>query len=206
MTETLYAVAGLSLLLLLPLGLIGSAVYDIGKALASGGPGLAWAVLQAVGFVIIAMAVLDVTKYLIEEEVFRDRELGTPSEARQAPAKLLTMIIIALNLEALVLVFEQGKESPRLMVHPVPLLLAAVIGVVGLGTYPWLTNRIGRERPRATGGSSGEGDDARAGGTGRGPGYSAAAMAPIPMPAAAAVASSPDSGATAASAWTTRAS
>ncbi len=114
--------------------LIGGRGYDTDDIpLASGGAGLAWAMLHALGFVIIAMAIVGVARHLLEEEVFRGRELGTPSEVRRALAKLLTIVIITLSLEALVPVFEQGKESPRLIGHPVVLFLAAVIGVVGLG-------------------------------------------------------------------------
>src|ERR1041385_6043822 len=55
-----------------------------------------------VGFVVIAMAVFDVVKYFIEEEVIRGREMRLASEARRSLTKFVSAISIAVFIEGLV--------------------------------------------------------------------------------------------------------
>lgn len=95
--------------------------------------------LEAVGYTVIAIAVFDVGKYLLEEEAIRGREMRNAGEARRSLTKFISTIIIAVLLEALVTVFESGKEDPRLMIYPTLLLLAGVALIVGLGVYQRLS-------------------------------------------------------------------
>ncbi|KTQ86312.1 GNAT family acetyltransferase [Aureimonas ureilytica] len=95
--------------------------------------------LQAVGYTVIATAVFDVGKYLLEEEAIRGREMRNAGEARRSLTKFISTIIIAVLLEALVAVFEAGKQDPRLMIYPTFLLLAGATLIVGLGIYQRLS-------------------------------------------------------------------
>ncbi|WAJ29627.1 GNAT family acetyltransferase [Antarcticirhabdus aurantiaca] len=95
--------------------------------------------LEAVGYTVIATAVFDVGKYLLEEEAIRGREMRNAGEARRSLTKFISTIIIAVLLEALVTVFEAGKEDPRLMIYPTMLLLAGGLLIVGLGVYQRLS-------------------------------------------------------------------
>src|SRR5688572_23598827 len=72
--------------------------------------------LHSVGLIIVSAAVFDVGKFLFEEEVLHDRELRSIREARRSLTKFMAIIIVALSLEALVLVFEmkQGQVSALL--------------------------------------------------------------------------------------------
>lgn len=100
--------------------------------------------LDGVGYTIIAIAVFDVGKYLIEEEAIRAREMRQAGEARRSMTKFITTISIAIFLEALVTVFDAGKQDPRLMLCPTFLLLAGVALIVGLGIYQNLSARVER--------------------------------------------------------------
>lgn len=95
--------------------------------------------LEAVGYTVIAIAVFDVGKYLLEEEAIRGREMRNAGEARRSLTKFISTIIIAVLLEALVTVFEAGKEDARLMIYPTLLLLAGSLLIVGLGVYQRLS-------------------------------------------------------------------
>lgn len=95
--------------------------------------------LEAVGYTVIAIAVFDVGKYLLEEEAIRGREMRNAGEARRSLTKFISTIIIAVLLEALVTVFEAGKDDPRLMIYPTLLLLSGVALIVGLGVYQRLS-------------------------------------------------------------------
>ncbi|WP_062015046.1 hypothetical protein [Aureimonas sp. AU4] len=95
--------------------------------------------LEAVGYTVIAIAVFDVGKYLLEEEAIRGREMRNAGEARRSLTKFISTIIIAVLLEALVTVFEAGKEDPRLMIYPTMLLVSGCLLIVGLGVYQRLS-------------------------------------------------------------------
>ena len=83
------------------------------------------ALLAAIGYVVIAMAVFDVAKYFVEEEeVIRGREMRNAGEARRSLTKFISTISIAVFIEGLVLVFrsqppERGGPalSHRAAVH-----------------------------------------------------------------------------------------
>ncbi|WP_199170587.1 hypothetical protein [Caulobacter sp. FWC2] len=58
------------------------------------------AVLDGLGYIIIAIAVFDVAKYLFDEEVRRDSDKRSAAEVRRSLTKFLSTIVIALFLEA----------------------------------------------------------------------------------------------------------
>ena len=57
------------------------------------------ALLSAIGYVVISIAVFDVAKYFIEEEVIRGREMRLTSEARRSLTKFISTISIAVFIE-----------------------------------------------------------------------------------------------------------
>ena len=69
------------------------------------------AMLAAIGYVVIAMAVFDVAKYFIEEEVIRGREMRERGEARRSLTKFVSTIAIAVFIEGLVIVFQASKDD-----------------------------------------------------------------------------------------------
>lgn len=95
--------------------------------------------LESVGGVIIAVAILDVAKYMIEEEVLRSKELRSPKEARETLTKIMVIVAIAVSIEALIYIFKAGTEDIRLLVYPGFLLICAVLLIVGLGIYQKLS-------------------------------------------------------------------
>lgn len=103
------------------------------------------ALLDAVGYTVIAIAVFDVGKYLFEEEVIHGREMRQAREARRSLTKFLSTIAIAVFLEALVAVFQAGKTDITTMIYPTVLLISGVGLVVGLGLYQRLSAKTERE-------------------------------------------------------------
>jgi hypothetical protein len=97
------------------------------------------AMLSAIGYVVIAMAVFDVAKYFIEEEVIRSREMRSASEARRSLTKFVSTIAIAVFIEGLVIVFQASKKSLPEMLYPTALLFTAIVIVIGLGIYQRLS-------------------------------------------------------------------
>ena len=118
-------------------------------AVVAAGSGAVAAMLDAVSLVIIALAVFDVAKFLVEEEISRDKEMRSAREARQTLTKFITIVIIVLSLEGIVYVFEAGKEDISNLVYPVLLLGVVLLMVVSLGAYHRMTRAEGTSRPQS---------------------------------------------------------
>lgn len=95
--------------------------------------------LGAIGYVVIAVAVFDVAKYFVEEEVIRGREMRLPSEARRSLTKFISTIAIAVFIEALVMVFRQGSQDVSLILYPAAVLVTGILIILGLGLYQRLS-------------------------------------------------------------------
>ena len=144
MTRIAFGVAS-GFLMVLACGVIAYAAYEVMQSLFATGAGIGTTLLEAVGYTVIAIAVFDVGKYLLEEEAIRAREMRQPAEARRSLTKFISTIAIAVFLEGLVAVFEAGKEDLRMMIYPTLLLFAGVTLVIGLGVYQRLSAMVENE-------------------------------------------------------------
>lgn len=97
------------------------------------------ALLDFVGYLIISVAIFDVGRYLLEEEVFRIRELRSPKEARQSLTKFMVIIVIAVTLEALLSVVRASTKDISLLIYPASLFVVAILLLVGLGLFQRLS-------------------------------------------------------------------
>jgi hypothetical protein len=138
-SKSIYCIIALALMLL-AFVLVAISVWSL-LAEALAGKGNIIDILHSVGLIIVSVAIFDVGKFLIEEEVFRDRELRSIREARRSLTKFMTIIIIAISLEALVIVFETSQEAVSHLLYPSLLLISAVLALVGLGVFVWLSNK-----------------------------------------------------------------
>ncbi|MCI5142664.1 MAG: general glycosylation protein [Candidatus Electrothrix sp. ATG1] len=85
------------------------------------------------------MAVFDVSKFLLEEEVIKSHEEITPATQKAMLSKFLIIITVAVSLEALVFIFNAGKEDITLLGYPVLLLVAVSLLVISLALYHKMT-------------------------------------------------------------------
>ncbi len=145
-SATLYAIAAAALTLI-ALVMIARAGVLIWHAV-DRGEGIEVELLDAVGLVIVAVAVFDVSKYLVEEGVIRRQELRAPHEARAALTKFLSIIIIAISLETLVFIFGAGRTDMTLLLYPALLFLGVVLAPIALGLFQRLS-REAEERSQA---------------------------------------------------------
>ena len=100
------------------------------------------AVLRGVGYIVIAIAVFEVAKYLVEEEVVREREMRSTGEARRSLTKFISTISIAVFLEALVTVFRVSNTNVTELIYPALLLLTATAMIIGLGVFQRLSATV----------------------------------------------------------------
>lgn len=93
--------------------------------------------LSNLSLIVIAIAILDVAKYVIEEAVVS--ELETPKDVRRSLTKFVVIVFVAISLEAIVSVFLANKENFSLLIYPTLLLLTNILLLVGLGVYQKLS-------------------------------------------------------------------
>lgn len=132
-------------LMLLALALITYGAFELIDALHKSWHEGGNALLTAIGYVVIAIAVFDVAKYFVEEEVIRGPGTLTSSEARRSLAKFISTIVIAVFIEGLVIVFQVSKQDVEKMLYPTALLVTAVFIVLGLGAYQRLNVEVERQ-------------------------------------------------------------
>ena len=132
-TRAVYLTAGAALTLI-SLMLVGYGLWEVGYAVYQGRSFIDPS-LDAIGLIVISMAVFDIAKYLYEEQVVHEREPRSAREARETLTKFLIIIVIAVTLEALVFIFRTGSNDMTELLYPTGLLLTSVWLVVGLGWY-----------------------------------------------------------------------
>lgn len=128
--------------------LVGYAVWDVASGfLAPEGDGTERVLrtLDGVGLMIIGFAVVEAGTFIAEEELFRKRELRSTRESRRSITKFITIIVIAASLEALVMVFKTSRENIPAVIYPAALFASAMIALVALGVYQWLSSRVEKE-------------------------------------------------------------
>lgn len=133
----MYGLIGLSLCLI-SVAMMGVAMWGIWISVHEKSL-LVSALLNAIGLIVIGMAVFDVAKFLLEEEVLSSSRGKSLLEQRATLLKFLVIIIIAVSLEALVFVFDAAKQDIKNLIYPTFLLISAGLVVIGLGMYQKLT-------------------------------------------------------------------
>ena len=138
-----FAVAG-GILIALATGLVLAGVFQVAMSIWEFGS-VHQQLLTAVGYAVIAVAVFDVAKYILEEEVIRERELRQVGEVRRSLTRFTSTILIAVFLEAIVLIFKVAEEDVALTIYPAALLFAGVAMLVALGGFQRLAVTVERE-------------------------------------------------------------
>lgn len=147
LAKGVFALGGISLMLI-ALTLMVFAPYRLITA-AMSGEGFERELFEAIGYLIVAVAVFDVAKYIVEEEVLSDDERRNAAETRRSLTKFGSTIVIAVLLEGLVLAFEVAREDPADLIWPILLMLAGTVLFVAIAVFQRLsasTERLVHER------------------------------------------------------------
>jgi hypothetical protein len=70
------------------------------------------AVLETVGLLTIAVAALELSQTILEEEVRREAHLAAPTRVRRFLSRFMVVIIVSLSIEFLVIVFRLMHQDP----------------------------------------------------------------------------------------------
>ena len=137
------------ILIALSLIIMGWSVYDVISSI-RGENEIIPLILQSVGAIIISAAIIDVAQYMMEEEVFMNKELRDPEEARRTITKIIVIITIAVSIEGLVFIFKAGTKDLTLLLYPALLIAVSAMLIVALGVYQKLSatiEKVEKENP-----------------------------------------------------------
>ncbi|QJP12600.1 GNAT family acetyltransferase [Starkeya sp. ORNL1] len=132
-------------LMVIAAGLMLYAFYGAIRDGFGGGRSVDDILLDTVGYLIVAIALFDVAKYFFEEEVPAEREKRTPADARRGLTKFVSTIIVAVFLEALVLIFKLVRDDVGQLIYPALLVGVACATMISLGIFQRLSATVERE-------------------------------------------------------------
>ncbi len=136
----LFSLVGTSLLLL-AFGLLAASLTGVIIDI-YGGEFRIYSILNRISGVVISVAVLDLGKFILEEEIVRGRDLRSTSEMRQSVTKFMTIILIAMSLESLVMVFKVSTSDDfAAVVYPAILLTVIVFALIAIGLFQLMTRK-----------------------------------------------------------------
>ena len=139
LSRAAFASTGVSLMFL-SFGLVASGAIQLVLALRRSVEETGDALLNAVGYMVVAIAVFDVAKYFLDDRVIHASSRRLLDE-RRSTIKLVHTVCIAVFIEGLVLAFQVAKNSTPTVAHPVAFLAIAILVLVGLGIYQKLNAR-----------------------------------------------------------------
>lgn len=89
-------------------------------------------------FLTLALAIFDLGKTTIEEEVLMKKDIFRHSSTRRTITRFMATILIAVSIEALLLMFKSVLGAPQYLTNAVAMMGASVGLMVGLGIYVYL--------------------------------------------------------------------
>ncbi|MDN3517051.1 hypothetical protein QWY84_05460 [Aquisalimonas lutea] len=140
LTVGLFSLIAVSLFLL-SFALISTALTEGARDVMAGEVQV-YGLLNHVSAIVISAAVLDLGKFIVEEEIIRGHDLRSTREVRASLTKFMTIILIAISLESLVMIFKvaTGDQFAEIL-YPTLLMATTVFALVAIGLFQMLTRR-----------------------------------------------------------------
>ena len=102
-------------------------------------------IFEATILLTLSLAIFDLVKTLFEEEVLGRHRRGTSFDPHKTMVRFLGSIIIALSIEALMLVFKSAMTEPGMLIYAVYIIGGVAILLIGLAIYIKFTNKSSDE-------------------------------------------------------------
>jgi len=100
-------------------------------------------------FLTLALAIFDLGKTTLEEEVLMHKDIFRHSSTRRTITRFIAAILIAVSIESLLLMFKSVLGSPEYLTSAVAMMASAVGLLVGLGIYVYLGAKAEAELKRS---------------------------------------------------------
>lgn len=92
-------------------------------------------------YLTLALAIFDLGKTTLEEEVLMHKDIFRHSSTRRTITRFMAAILIAVSIESLLLMFKSALSDGAYLVQAVWMMLSAVGLLAGLGIYVYLGAR-----------------------------------------------------------------
>ncbi len=89
-------------------------------------------------YLTLALAIFDLAKTTLEEEVLMHKDVFRHSSTRRTITRFMAAILVAVSIEALLLMFKSVLSDGHLLNGAVAMMLAAAVLLVALGFYVYL--------------------------------------------------------------------
>jgi uncharacterized membrane protein len=132
--------------------IVGFAVLEVVGGLLAQGADLQHrfsSVLEAVGMLTVAVAALELSQTVWEEEVQRKALMSAPTRVRRFVSRFLVVVVVALSIEALTSAFRFAHEDPRQLPHAASVAFAAAALLVAWGIFVRLNLKAEALEPEA---------------------------------------------------------
>lgn len=93
---------------------------------------------SAIIFITLGLAIFDLAKTTLEEEVLMQKDIFRHSSTRRTITRFMAAILIAVSIEALLLMFKSAIGAGDYLSSATWMMLSAVALMVGLGAYVYL--------------------------------------------------------------------
>jgi hypothetical protein len=106
-------------------------------------------VLESIALLTITVATLELGQTLLEEEVWRETHMSTPTRVRRFLSRFMIVIVVSLSIECLVAVFRLVHEDPAQLPRAATIGLTAAALLVAWGVFVRLNTAAERLEPEA---------------------------------------------------------
>jgi hypothetical protein len=107
------------------------------------------AVLESVALLTVAVAALELGQTILEEEVQREAQMSAPTRVRRFLSRFMVVLVVALSIEALVLVFRTGRAAPENLPFVAIIGFMAAALLAAWGVFVWLNRSAEELEPEA---------------------------------------------------------
>lgn len=105
--------------------------------------------LESIGQLTIAVAALELSQTVIEEEVMRKVQMSAPTRVRRFLSRFMIVIVVSLSIETLVVVFKMIHEDPAMLPRAASIGFATAALLVGWDVFIWLNRAAEELEPEA---------------------------------------------------------
>ena len=107
------------------------------------------AVLESLALITVALAALELGQTILEEEVQREAQMSAPTRVRRFLSRFMVVLVVALVIEALVLVFKFSHEQPENLVYAAFVAFGAAALIVAWGVFVRMNRSAEELEPEA---------------------------------------------------------
>lgn len=94
--------------------------------------------MESVIFATLSLAIFDLAKATVEEDLIRDTDYLKHSEIRRGLTRFLTAVTVAISIEVLMLIFKFSLDQPENLLYAALLMFGLALLITSLGIYSML--------------------------------------------------------------------